>query len=280
MILRFYVATSILVGIFCAFGWILKKRELFRRTASLLVMVNIFSLFLMGGEYLFGAFIFTLLGVGVYEMTGHVGLNRVWGIPLALVFSVMLSYQMNWIGFLVPFYLCVSLFAFAGKKAHVASTFYIVLFIAAVLVPCSVSLVGIYRFDPGWVIALILLLQLNDSAAYLFGKSFGKTKIFKTISPNKSLEGYLFGTVGIFLGLFLLHTVIPLLKGYSSFEVLSLGVFIFIFGNAGDLLFSAIKRTLDIKDFSNLIPGHGGVLDRLDNILFTAPMVYLFLQGS
>ncbi|SLM29486.1 putative Phosphatidate cytidylyltransferase [Desulfamplus magnetovallimortis] len=279
MILRFYVAASILVGIFCAFGWILKKRELFRRTASLLVMVNIFSLFLIGGEYLFGAFIFTLLGVGVYEMTGHVETNHFWGISMALVLSLVLSYQMNWIRFLIPFYLCVSLFAFAGKKAHVASKSYIVLFITAVLVPCSVSLVGIYRFDPGWVIALILLLQLNDSAAYLFGKSLGKTRIFKTISPNKSLEGYLFGTVGIVLGVLLLLTVIPLLKGYSPFEILSLGTFIFIFGNAGDLLFSAIKRKLDIKDFSNLIPGHGGVLDRLDNILFAAPMFYLFLQG-
>ncbi|MBT5830677.1 MAG: phosphatidate cytidylyltransferase, partial [Candidatus Latescibacteria bacterium] len=129
----------------------------------------------------------------------------------------------------------------------------------------------------GYIIMILWLLQLNDIFGLLFGKKFGKTHPFKTISPNKSIEGYLFGGVGIAMGIFLLHTYIPVLTAWMPYRALILFALFFVMGNTGDLLFSSLKRKLGIKDFSNILPGHGGVLDRFDNILFVAPTVYFLV---
>ena len=110
--------------------------------------------------------------------------------------------------------------------------------------------------------------------AYLTGSAIGKHKCTPKVSPNKSLEGFIGGIIGAGITGFLFGVLfkqwIPLDGIYCAF-IAAIGA---IPGDIGDLAASAIKRNNDIKDYSNLIPGHGGMVDRIDSVLFTAPIVY------
>ncbi|MBV7439962.1 phosphatidate cytidylyltransferase [Weeksellaceae bacterium TAE3-ERU29] len=119
---------------------------------------------------------------------------------------------------------------------------------------------------------LIILTELNDVFQYLFGKSLGKRKISPFISPNKTKEGLIgavFSTtiISIPMGLFLI-------PDKNIFLYLGLGFLISIVGFCGDLFISALKRKANVKDTSNLIPGHGGLLDRMDSLIFISPIFY------
>lgn len=128
---------------------------------------------------------------------------------------------------------------------------------------------GIYLF------LLFLFIWSSDSFAYLVGRKIGKTKLFKEVSPKKSWEGFIGGLV--------ITTVIGFSIGLISpkFSSLLFGIMafvVFIVGSIGDLFQSSFKRSLEIKDSSNLIPGHGGILDRLDSFIFVIPFIYFLFQ--
>lgn len=117
------------------------------------------------------------------------------------------------------------------------------------------------------IIFLFLISIFTDTFAYITGLLIGKHKLIEEVSPNKTIEGFVGGTVmGIFISSFYYITVINPEVRISSIIITTL--FLSIIGQLGDLVFSAIKRHYKIKDFSNLMPGHGGVLDRFDSILF------------
>lgn len=279
LIIRFYLLCLLINCVFGVFAWRKKKKEAVDRIITLTIILHILCLVLWGGPYAFALFAAVLLGLGVCEITRPIKEKSLPWIVIALVWGTVLFLHEPLLHYSIPLFLLTSVIAFAGKKEQVRSRYYLYGLMLLVLVPCAVSLTAIYSMNYGWVIALILLLQLNDGFGYHFGKSFGKTKIFKTISPNKSLEGYLFGLIGLVAGMALLYSFIPILQGYSPAKASLLAAYLFIFGNAGDLLFSAVKRKLEIKDFGHILPGHGGILDRFDNILFAAPVLYFMLQG-
>jgi phosphatidate cytidylyltransferase len=112
---------------------------------------------------------------------------------------------------------------------------------------------------------------ISDSGAYFAGRFFGRHLLFPNLSPKKTYEGAFGGlsvtmaTVGYFAHEFL---------GLSTIEAIFLGLAISVFSQAGDLFESTLKRLLDLKDLGSVLPGHGGVLDRIDSLLFTAPAVY------
>lgn len=139
------------------------------------------------------------------------------------------------------------------------------------------AFVGLTRDLPNgvfWVFVLLGMTWLNDTFAYFFGHRFGKRKLAPMISPGKTVEGFLGGFLGSFCG-FLLFWVIfrrPISILYSAPLTLLVGVV----GPVGDLCESLIKRSFNIKDSGNVIPGHGGMLDRIDALLFTAPVVYWY----
>ena len=127
-----------------------------------------------------------------------------------------------------------------------------------------------------WLLLYLLLVPIiTDTFAYLVGRKIGKRKIVPAISPNKSLEGFIGGA--------LFGTVIPTVFYYFMISqnavLLTLGVtfLLSVAGQCGDLFFSKIKRENKIKDFSNLIPGHGGVLDRFDSLIFVILTYILFI---
>ena len=120
---------------------------------------------------------------------------------------------------------------------------------------------------------------MNDTAAYLYGKQFGKHKFFERISPKKTWEGTIAGAVVTLVLAFGLHLLIP---GLPLTDWIALACMVVFFGTHGDLVESLLKRSLNIKDSGTILPGHGGILDRFDTMLISAPFVFLyfFLQHT
>jgi phosphatidate cytidylyltransferase len=115
----------------------------------------------------------------------------------------------------------------------------------------------------------------TDIFAYFIGKYFGKHK-FSKVSPKKSIEGCIGGTIGAIIMMIVYTYVVNIYLGmnYSYLFIAGIGIILSLVGQIGDFAASSIKRFVDIKDFSNLIPGHGGMLDRIDSLIFLAPFAY------
>jgi phosphatidate cytidylyltransferase len=126
----------------------------------------------------------------------------------------------------------------------------------------------------GLVFFLIFITQLNDVAQYCWGKAFGKTKITPKVSPNKTWEGAIGGWVTTAVVFYFLA---PYFTPLSPLHAAIMGAVVPVAGFFGDITMSAIKRDLGVKDTSRLIPGHGGVLDRLDSLTFAAPVYFHLL---
>lgn len=121
---------------------------------------------------------------------------------------------------------------------------------------------------------VILLTQLNDIAQYFAGKAFGRHRIAPRVSPNKTWEGF---AGGIVFSMLASTALTPPLLGFAAMQALLFGLAIGAGGFAGDILFSWCKRRAGIKDFGAVLPGQGGVLDRLDSATVTAPLVQLLV---
>ncbi|NMF57805.1 phosphatidate cytidylyltransferase [Pseudanabaena yagii] len=134
----------------------------------------------------------------------------------------------------------------------------------------------------GLLVYLLLLTEINDIAQYIFGKLLGRHKIIPKVSPNKTVEGLLGGiltTTGLAI------TLAPWLTPFDLLHSACLGLLLSLTGFIGDVNISAIKRDLGIKDSGTLIPGHGGILDRIDSLTYTAPLffhftVYFYYHGQ
>lgn len=127
----------------------------------------------------------------------------------------------------------------------------------------------------GLVLYLVVLTQLNDVAQYVWGKSVGRHKATPTVSPGKTLEGLIGGIVTTTV---LSWFLAPLLTPLSRWDSVAAGCLISAGGFLGDITISALKRDLGVKDSGQLIPGHGGILDRIDSLTYTAPLFFHFLR--
>jgi phosphatidate cytidylyltransferase len=126
---------------------------------------------------------------------------------------------------------------------------------------------------PAYLLGFFILTWFYDTGAYLFGKQFGKHKLFERISPKKTWEGSIAGTVVAVLTATGFSILVP---GIVWFDWVTLACLIIIFGTFGDLTESMFKRSLNIKDSGNILPGHGGILDRFDTVFISAPFVFLY----
>jgi phosphatidate cytidylyltransferase len=127
----------------------------------------------------------------------------------------------------------------------------------------------------GLVIFLVFLCQFNDVLQFLWGKALGKNKISINLSPGKTWEGF----VGGLISTMLLSLLFLPLTNLSVTQGITAGLFIAVLGLAGDLFISSIKRDVGIKDLSNLIPGHGGICDRIDSLVFSPMIFFLFVNN-
>jgi phosphatidate cytidylyltransferase len=141
---------------------------------------------------------------------------------------------------------------------------------------------GIKDYNPKIIIGLFVLIWTNDTFAYLVGKSMGKHKLFERISPKKTIEGFLGGVVfAAFAGFLISKLYIQPKADFSTKSILIwmiIALIVSIFGTIGDLIESKFKRVAGVKDSGSIMPGHGGVLDRLDSVIFVAPIIFLFYQ--
>lgn len=130
-------------------------------------------------------------------------------------------------------------------------------------------------YHPHRVFGLLWLVWTNDTLAYLIGSRIGRRKLFPRISPNKTWEGTLGGAICTVGMAWLLAAFVP---DYSTAQWLALGAIVGVFGTLGDLVESMLKRSVGVKDSGNLLPGHGGLLDRFDAFLFVLPFAWLALM--
>lgn len=122
------------------------------------------------------------------------------------------------------------------------------------------------------VLYLVVLTELNDVLQYLWGKAIGKHKIIPKVSPNKTIEGF----IGAFVTLSALSVAFSFLTPFSTLHALLAGMLISGAGFVGDVVISMVKRDIGVKDSGNLLPGHGGILDRVDSLTYTAPLFFHF----
>ena len=166
---------------------------------------------------------------------------------------------------------------YAKKNNPIHNWAYFILGQVFIALPFSLLnyIIFIKDFQPIILLAVFATIWVNDTGAYLVGVTFGKHRLFERISPKKSWEGFIGGVLFALLSGYTFSRFIP--------EISLLNWFIFseiivIFGTFGDLTESLLKRTLDVKDSGDVIPGHGGLLDRFDSMLLAAPAVYIFLS--
>ena len=199
-----------------------------------------------------------------------------------MFFEIALAKELNFIvdyrllsGLFIAILLPVVLYH-NEKKYNINDAFYLlggILFLGL-----SIPLFCVYRELGLRVIVYLLSITITtDTYAYIVGSLIGRHKLQEDISPKKTIEGLIGGTLmSTFVGTMFFTTVIT--SPINIYQVILITFFLSIVGNIGDLFFSAIKRSYKIKDFSNIMPGHGGILDRIDSIIFVM-LVFTFFTG-
>lgn len=217
--------------------------------------------FCVGGQYRYGVFVFALtLGLAV-------------GLPSEVFQSfaipVLAASCLFWVA-AVPFWL--------KSRRQLESHLVLALVGLVLLVPTWFSLVVIRQFGAGWLIGAILLVAVADIAAYFFGRAFGRRKLAPNISPGKTWEGAWGAMATVTAGAFATAIFSGQLGNWPLLAILLVGMPILtLVSIAGDLLESMLKRQAGLKDSSQLLPGHGGVLDRIDSHTAALPMIALLL---
>jgi len=144
-------------------------------------------------------------------------------------------------------------------------------------VPLLLSHLVMIRLLPhgvSWLFLIMVIVMSGDSAAYYVGSTFGKTKIYPPVSPKKSVEGSLGGLAGSLVGAFVSKGLF--FPELTVFDCIATALLLGVLGQLGDLFESLIKRSCGVKDSGTIIPGHGGILDRLDSILFAGPAAFYY----
>lgn len=265
-------------------------RHLLKRSFSGIIYVLLFiSAILVSREsYVILTAIFGFLCI--WEFTKMIALkNYASYIFYAFVLFLMLQRQESYATVLVlaitilsSLFLVYQLFAkkqitFSTDRAKLGVTIRYVIFSMCflVLLPFHKNALGQNDFHPYLMISILSIIWINDSFAFFIGKNFGANKLFPSVSPKKTIEGFLGGLTFSLIAALLIS---KFNLEFSMINWLVIGVIVSVVGTIGDLVESKFKRQAKIKDSGNIMPGHGGILDRLDSLLFAAPFVYLYIN--
>lgn len=241
------------------------------------------------GEYYFFAFVIGIGIISYYEFwlfvkNKDINANLIIGI-ISVGVIITNSYK-SFIGYyplLITILLLLTIIElFRDKKSAIINLgtsllgiLYFGLFASALL-----SIREMYQVDYTQggllIISIFASIWICDSAAYFGGTALGKHKLIPRVSPNKSWEGAIFGLLFAVIAMVIFKVIG--LDFLSWFDVITIGLIVGIIGQIGDLIESLFKRDAGVKDSSALIPGHGGIFDRFDSLLYTAPAVFLYIK--
>ena len=185
------------------------------------------------------------------------------------------------ISLIIAFILYIMIELLIPSRRLIETIFYAVFgFIYIPFLLCS--LIAISDFDhlngSRFTLLLFVTVWMADSAAYFVGNAFGRTKMIESISPKKTIEGFIGGYIGSLLCVFIFTYFELINYSLTTLQIILLSISIGIFGQLGDFFESMIKRNYKIKDSSNLLLGHGGFLDRFDSIIISSPLIFIFLR--
>jgi phosphatidate cytidylyltransferase len=246
------------------------------RAATALILAPIVLAGIALGERTILALLFLLIAGAAYELSRALE-------PLPFVAALgagalplLLSIHFGPTGILVGAMASLpwALFWLAGKPE--ARTLRAVLAVLLMALWVGAPLAHLGLFDRSLTDVVLILIAvvgpwISDSGAYFAGRFFGRHLLFPTLSPKKTVEGSL---GGLLLTVLVVAPISYQLLDFNLTEALVIAAGVSVFSQCGDLFESALKRILDVKDLGKVFPGHGGVLDRIDSLLFTAPAVY------
>lgn len=255
-----------------------------QRIITAVIAAAVFLPIVMYGKLPFVILMFCMATIGLQELL------KMHKIPL-LSGPAVVSFLMLWILLIPPAYMN---FLDDSSKTTTLLVGTIVLFIYTVLTKNRFSFdnvgfiiisvlyvaMGFYyimatrEMSISYIFFVLFTLWATDSGAYFIGKSFGKNKLWPEISPNKTIEGAIGGICSALIVAFIFSFTNTIDR--SIIELMLMSIVIAIFGQLGDLVQSAFKRHYNVKDSGNLLPGHGGILDRTDSWLFVFPILHLF----
>ena len=275
----------------------MNNKNLLTRTIAGAVYILLILLGVLGGRFSFLAVFGIITGMGLFEFYRMVEKNR--SHIICKVFNIVSGMLIFFSVFL--FLEGITLYAFPAAVL----LYMLCLFVGAIFlqrntifhtIVCSafgqlyitmpLILLMFVRYQFGYtvvghyyafILALFVFIWVNDTGAYLVGTLFGKHKLNERISPKKTVEGFIGGIVFTVLASFVFVRFIPVcpINSYIFWAVFA--VIIALFGTLGDLFESLIKRTYEVKDSGQIMPGHGGILDRIDSLLIAVPAIYLYL---
>jgi phosphatidate cytidylyltransferase len=255
------------------------------RVVTVLPLIPFILWMMFGGpDWAWPAFVLLAIAIGGYELMAMKvpssrGL-RSWG----SISSVLFGYTVIFVGDAGALYGVVIIIIFGAMvwsllqsdPLHNASTRIGWLLGTPVYVGGTLSAVAmVHAFDPtgAWVLLTMVLAWGSDTAAYFVGRKFGKTKLAPRISPKKTLEGAAGGLAAAVIGALIMSIFLP---GMRVGDAIALGILGGAAGQAGDLMVSVLKRSSGVKDSGGILPGHGGILDRVDALAFTGPATWVY----
>ncbi|KYG89539.1 phosphatidate cytidylyltransferase [Metasolibacillus sp. FSL H7-0170] len=257
-----------------------------QRIITAVIAAALFIPFVVYGQWPFALLVYAMAAVGLYEILKMKGI-AVFSVPGILgaltLFTILLpknvaekvleitsytKFELLIIGVILLLVYSVIVknhFTFDDVAFVILSTLYVG--------------IGFYYFietrEAGlvFVIFALLIVWTTDSGAYFIGRRFGKNKLWPEISPNKTVEGFLGGIAVAVIAAIIMQLIVPFTISWLLLIIIV--IISSIFGQMGDLVESAIKRHYDVKDSGTILPGHGGILDRFDSLLFVLPLLNL-----
>ena len=261
------------------------------RIIAAAVLVPVLFLLVLVAPEIVAALVFSvMMGIGAYELLYRTGLVRhsrlvIYSVLMAAAVT-MWSYYEAIHAYLVLAVLVFTMLLFAEMMmdhVKVRVDMVCICLLAGIVVPYLLgALVRILTMEIGRYVILIpfVVAFLNDAGAYFVGLKYGRHKLAPVVSPNKTIEGALGGLAAAMVGMLLYALILDLIAPQFRIRY-GLAILYGLLGGAtgifGDLCFSIIKRQTGIKDYGNLIPGHGGILDRFDSLMTVAPLIEVFL---